>query len=332
MSAPEPDLARFLQEQGLADQGDEGEWSPLSGGVSSDIWRVRTGRGTFCVKRALAQLKVAAEWSAPIERNANEWNFLEEASRIAPGAVPSPLAHDPARNAFAMSWLEAADHRNWKDELLARKIDPAVAGRLGSLLGRIHRATAGSARIARTFATDAAFHALRIEPYLLAAADKHPDLAKHLRSLAEATARTRLTLVHGDVSPKNVMVGPDGPILLDAEVAWYGDPAFDLAFCLNHLAIKARTLAGSEAKLAQCRDRLVESYRAHADWEDWSGLDRRAAALLPALALARVDGKSPLEYLDRPQRDALRHTAHLAILRAPTALDEAWGLLVAAEG
>jgi Ser/Thr protein kinase RdoA (MazF antagonist) len=90
----------------------------------------------------------------------------------------------------------------------------------------------------REFATDAIFHAIRLEPYLLATARAHPDRAAALEKLAKTTARTKLTLVHGDVSPKNILIGPQGPVFIDAECAWFGDPAFDLAFCLNHLLLK----------------------------------------------------------------------------------------------
>ena len=83
------------------------------------------------------------------------------------------------------------------------------------------------------------FHDIRLEPYLVATAGGHPDRAD---GAAAAGARSRprpgAALVHGDVSPKNILVGPAGPVFLDAECAWYGDPAFDLAFCLNHLLLK----------------------------------------------------------------------------------------------
>ena len=112
-------------------------------------------------------------------------------------------------------------------------------------------------------------------------------------------------LVHGDVSPKNIMLGPDGPILLDAECAWFGDPAFDLAFCLNHFLIKRLVVKGAADALAAAFDALVAAYLAHVDWEPAEAVEARAAALLPVLALARVDGKSPVEYLDEAQRGAV---------------------------
>jgi len=320
LSAPEPALDEFLVDAGLIQTGQATVWSPLTGGVSSDIWRVDAGGSSWCVKRALAQLKVAAEWKAPVERNAFEWDYMQVASAIAPGHVPRPIAHDKARGLFAMAWLAPEQHRLWKSELLAGRVDAGDAAAMGDLLGRIHSATARDTSLAERFATDDSFHALRIDAYLLATARAHPDLATLIEPIAAQTAATKRVLVHGDVSPKNIMLGPDGPILLDAECAWFGDPAFDLAFCLNHLLIKRLVVKGAEAALAASFNALATSYLAHVDWEFVEALEGRAAALLPILALARVDGKSPVEYLDEAQRATLRAAACRVIKAQTTTL------------
>lgn len=323
MIEPEAPLVEFLHAHGLAEADETGIWMPLSGGVSSDIWRVETTRGEFCVKRALAQLKVAAEWKAPVGRNAMEWAYMQVASAIVPGAIPQPIAHDEGRGLFAMAWLAPEDHALWKTELLAGRVDPGFAGNVGALVGRIHAATARNAAVADCFATDESFDALRIEPYLRTTARAHPDLAGAIGEIAEVTAATHRVLVHGDVSPKNILIGPQGPVLLDAECAWFGDPAFDLAFCLNHLAIKARVVADAKPALAVSFDRLAAAYLEHVDWEPAEDVERRAARLLCALALARVDGKSPVEYLDESQRAGLRQAARIALASRPGRVAEA---------
>jgi fructosamine-3-kinase len=330
MTAPEPALDDFLVNTGLIERGDATLWTPLAGGVSSDIWRVDANGQSWCVKRALAQLKVAAEWKAPVERNAFEWDYIQVASAIAPGQIPHPIAHDPARGLFAMAWLAPDKHRLWKSKLLAGRVDPADAAAMGYLLGRIHAATARDPSLPARFATDASFHALRIDAYLVATARAHPDLAALIEPIAAQTAQTKRVLVHGDVSPKNIMLGPHGPILLDAECAWFGDPAFDLAFCLNHLLIKRLVVAGAAEALAGSFYALTSAYFAHVDWEAPDALEARAAALLPVLALARVDGKSPVEYLDEAQRRVLRHAARTAILARPATLQTCANLVVAA--
>jgi aminoglycoside phosphotransferase (APT) family kinase protein len=330
MSAPEPALDEFLVNAGLISRGDETLWTPLAGGVSSDIWRVDANGESWCVKRALAQLKVAAEWKAPVERNAFEWDYMQVASAIAPGQIPQPIAHDLERGLFAMAWLAPDQHRLWKIELLSGRVDHAAAAEMGDLLGRIHAATARDPTLAARFATDDSFHALRIDAYLLATARAHPDLAALIEPIAAQTSQTKRVLVHGDVSPKNIMLGPNGPILLDAECAWFGDPAFDLAFCLNHLVIKRLVVAGAVNALAASFDALASAYLAHVDWEDATALEARAAAVLPGLALSRVDGKSPVEYLDEAQRGMLRHAARTAILARPATLQTCADLMATA--
>lgn len=328
VSEADPELAAFVRERGLSGPGEKGVWTPLTGGVSSDIWRVETSAGTFCLKRALAKLKVAADWEAPVERNAFEWAFMEVAFAIAPGSVPQPIAHDENRGLFAMEWLPPEQYKLWKSELLAARVDPDFAAAVGDLLGRLHAASACDPSLPSRFATDASFHALRIDAYLLETARRHPDLAQPIRALAQRTAQTKHTLVHGDVSPKNVLIGPNGPVLLDAEVAWFGDPAFDLAFCLNHLAIKARVVEQARGDLTESFRCFSAHYLRHVEWEDRAELEQRAATLLPALALARVDGKSPLEYLSEQQRRSLRADARLGVAASPKRLSEALDFLL----
>ena len=317
MSASLPDeVLRFLRDRGLAGSGETPPARPLSGGVSSDIWRVELASGPVCVKRALPRLRVAQLWEAPVERNRYERRWMEVAGAIAPGCAPEVLAADDG-GFFAMQFLGGLPL--WKAELAAGRADPAFAASVGRILAGIHSATAGRQEIAREFATDATFHAIRLEPYLLATAKVHPAHAVTLSRLAERTATTRLALVHGDVSPKNILVGRDGPVFLDAECAWYGDPAFDLAFCLNHLLLKCLWVPPAAERFLQCFTLLSETYLDHAAWEPRSGLEARAASLLPGLLLARVDGKSPVEYLNEERQKIRVREVAGALLRSPPA-------------
>lgn len=304
---------------GLAADDETPEFIALAGGVSSDIWRVELARGPICVKRALAQLKVAAEWRVPVERNACEVGWIEAARRIVPGCAPRILGHDADAGLFAMEYLDPARFPLWKSELRDGRADPAVAAAVGDALGRIHAATAQDADLARRFANDAIFHDIRLEPYLVAAGRAHPDRAGALAELTAVTAQTRHVLVHGDVSPKNILLGPDGPVFLDAECAWYGDPAFDLGFCLNHLLLKCLWTPRAAAGFLDAFEALSAAYLAHVGWEPAAALEARAARLLPGLLLARVDGKSPVEYLTgAADKDCVRRVAR-GLLADPVA-------------
>ena len=324
----QPELDDFLTRHQLAEASESRRWTPLTGGVSSDIWRVDLAIGhnhgrTLCVKRALAQLKVAAEWKAPVSRNAYEWAWIRFASEILPDAVPQPLAHDEAAGLFAMGFLDPADHPVWKQQLLAGHVDTATAAAVGRALAVLHGASANRTDLAAAFDTGENFYALRLEPYLVATGRRHPDLAPALADLVRRTAGRNTALVHGDVSPKNILVGPKGPVLLDAECAWYGDPAFDIAFCLNHLLFKRLPRPDRTRELRVAFLAFVDAYFGTVSFEPRDGPEARTAELLPALFLARVDGKSPVEYVSQESdKERVRNFATSRIVDPQSSLLE----------
>jgi aminoglycoside phosphotransferase (APT) family kinase protein len=289
---------------------------PLTGGVSSDIWRIDLPSGPICAKRALAKLRVAADWHAPLERNRYEARWMEHANAAMPGAAPKLLGIDESSGTLAMQFLPPDNYPLWKLQLRDGDADPAFAAQVATSLAKIHAATSRLA-IAPEFPTDRIFYDIRLEPYLVATGRAHPDLATRLAELVATTQSNRHALVHGDVSPKNILRGPDGPVFLDAECAWWGDPAFDLAFCLNHLLLKCIWVPSAIAGFLACFGALVERYRAHVAWESPDALEVRTARLLPGLFLARVDGKSPVEYITaETDKDRVRHAAR-ALLVSP---------------
>jgi 5-methylthioribose kinase len=317
----DPALEDWLVREGLAPDRASIRAEPLTGGVASDIWRIEAGGRRFAVKRALAKLKVARDWRAPVSRNANEVEWLRTASALVPDAVPKILAHDAEVGAFAMDYLDPADHPVWKVELRAGRADPAFAAKVGTTLAAIHGGTAGRADEADRFGSNETFSALRLDPYLNAAAEAHPDLAPALHGLVTQTLANRKALVHGDISPKNILVGPMGPVLLDAECAWYGDPAFDIAFCLNHMLLKCLWVPAARENFLASYDALAAAYLGAVHWESADSLEARAARLLPGLFLARVDGKSPVEYVtEESDREKVRLTARRLLLSPPTRL------------
>jgi phosphopyruvate hydratase len=323
MTQPDDTVLAFLDRSGLIPRAEAAHFEALAGGVSSDIWIVRADHASFCVKRALPRLRVAAEWHAPIARSASEVAWLNAAAGFMPEAVPRVLAADAQLGVFAMEYLPPRSYELWKTRLRRGVVAPETAGLVGERLACLHRAFAKSKTAAREFASDTTFHSLRIEPYLLATARAHPDVAPILEELADVTARTKLSVVHGDISPKNILLGADGPVFIDAECAWFGDPAFDLAFCLNHLLLKTVWLPSVEADLLIAFQALSQSYLAGVDWEPAKTLEQRAAHLLPALLLARIDGKSPVEYLDdEASKEKVRRAARTLLMRPPDRLED----------
>lgn len=301
---------------------------PLTGGVSSDIYCVELPETSICVKRALPKLKVAADWRVPPERNRNEVEWIKAAGAIVPGAVPEILGEDAEGGAFAMAYLPPEIYPNWKERLRDGDIDIAVATAVGDALGRIHAATASDPSMAARFANDAIFDAIRLEPYLAATGRAHRDLSDRFAALVDTTRAHKLAMIHGDFSPKNILSGPKGPVILDAECATFGDPAFDLAFVQNHLLLKGAWQPQWRKRYVDAYFALEHAYETHVSWEPPAALAARTAALLPGLMLARIDGKSPVEYLTSDAaKDEVREFARallVAPVEDPSAIAERW--------
>ena len=248
-------MLRFLREARLAAPGESPPAVALTGGVSSDIWRVELAGGPVCVKGALPRLRVSQLWEAPVERNRYEYEWLKIAGSAAPGAAPRVFAE--RAGLFAMEYL---DFPVWKSQLREGHADPAFAAKVGTALAAIHAATAGREEIARRFPTDEIFYAIRLEPYLRRHRSKHPALRTHLEALVERTAKTKLCLVHGDVSPKNILVSPQGPVFLDAECAWYGDPGLRPRLLPQSSAPQMPVGACGGPAVPACFDALADAY------------------------------------------------------------------------
>ena len=299
------ELLQLLRDDGVI-RSSAATLTPLTGGVSSEIYRVNDGDDVFVVKRALAKLKVAQDWFADVGRNRNEYKYMQYVDRHVPGAVPHVRQAHAEHGYFCMDFCSG--YSNWKQLLMAGEADH-VAPKIGELLGRIHAASAGDSAARETFNTIANFEQLRIDPYLISTARVHPALRQAIHAEADRLRVSRNVLAHGDFSPKNILVAGDDVLIVDCEVAWFGDAAFDAAFMLNHLLLK--TLVVKDRGNA---DRFWTSYCQHAGRAAAS--ESTVTRLLLMLMLARVDGKSPAEYLNESQRSFVRE---FAVRRIPAA-------------
>ena len=265
---------------------------------------------------------------APIERNDAEWKWLAAAESIWPGSVPRLVAQDRDAGLFVMDYLDPDRYPNWKSQLRDGILREETAVAVAERLVAIHAATAGRPEVAAAFDTGDCFYAIRLEPYLVATGRVHPDLAPQLEALSSKTLATKRALVHGDVSPKNILVGPDGPVFIDSECAWYGEPAFDLAFCLNHLLLKCLWRPQNARGFLHLFKVLTDTYLAGVNWQPRAEMEANTAALLAALLLGRMDGKSPIEYVtEAGEKDMVRAFARGFIATRTDRLDdirEAW--------
>jgi len=291
---------------------------PLTGGVASDIARIDTQDSTWCVKFALPKLKVEADWFAPTHRNEAEYNWLSFAARTLPQNAVRLFGYSDRLQGFAMAYLEAEDIYLYKTALLAGTDTGTEAAKIGKLLGTIHESSARAEFDSRGFHNQDDFWALRIEPYLSYTASHHPDISKILLELADQLYQADQILIHGDVSPKNIFLRTSEPVILDAECATMGDPCFDISFFLNHLVLKAIHMPHRQAELLRAVMNFWQAYRPFVSWEKIDRLERRTCQLVPALMLARIDGKSPVEYLTPAQQQQTRDIA-LKLIKSPYA-------------
>ena len=312
----------LVSELGLNETAEVQSVHPLTGGVSSDIARVMLGSRQICIKFALPKLKVAADWQAPVHRNAAEYRWLQTAADILPCGAVQLLGRSEKLHGFAMEFISGDDVYLWKTALLTEAPDHGESAAVGDVLGRIHAASSHPEFDTSAFHNRDDFRALRIEPYLNFTATRHLDLTMQFNALADMLYQSEHVLVHGDVSPKNILFRTGGPVMLDAECASMGDASFDPSFCLNHLVLKASHLPNTRARLLANAAELWRAYAAHISWEPGEQLEARICRLLPALMLARVDGKSPVEYLNDDARSLIRKLAIHLISHPVSALDQ----------
>jgi 5-methylthioribose kinase len=286
----------------------------FAGGVSSDLALVDGPDGAYVVKAARPRLKVRADWRSDPRRAMIEAAALETmADVLGEACVPRVLWSDAKSHRFAMS-LVPARFRNWKTLLVEGETDPATARRAGELLGQLHRRTAGRDDLAKRFDDRTFLVELRIEPFFRRVAERNPDLAAAIEEMVERMLSTRLCLVHGDYSPKNMLVDGAAVVLLDAEVAHWGDPRFDVAFCLSHLLLGTICFPAFAGVRTVATTAFLDAYAR----EGLPVLDGDLMRQTGCLMLARVDGDSPLDYIDDPVHAAtVRRIARKLILEPP---------------
>jgi len=318
-------LATHLVRRGLAEESSGMEFAALAGGVSNDVLAVTAPGLDAVVKRALGQLRVAEDWFANPARIETEGQALRLAGRLTPHAVPAVL--DLSDGYLVIERAPRTWH-NWKDDLLIGQVHVPVAQGLGRLLGAWQRATAGAADVEEQFGDRTAFDQLRVDPFHRTIAARHPDLAEQIDRTVEVMGAATTCLVHGDYSPKNVLVDPvgEGLWVIDWEVAHVGDPTFDPAWIIGHLLLKSIYRPASAGAYAEAARAFLTAFCAEVEGAvviDADQLVRQTGCLV----LARVDGKSPVEYLDATGRARAREVGRRLLSDPPTTLLDTWEYL-----
>ena len=314
-------LENYLRSTNRIGSAEKIEIRTLAGGVSNKTVHVRRESGeAWVLKQALAKLRVKVDWFSDPARVRREALGLQWLAKLAPEGTITPLIfEDPQHHLLAMQAVPQP-HENWKTMLLAGRVESAQVRQFGELLGIVHReGWLAREETSRVFEDRSFFESLRVEPYYLYAAQEEQRASAFIHRLVEETRRTRLTIVHGDYSPKNVLVREGRLILLDHEVIHFGEPAFDLGFAMTHLLSKAHHLPAARDRFAEATRAFWRSYRKSLGDVPWSSdLDARAARHTLGCLLARVAGRSPLEYLSEDEKARQREVV-VELMRNPPA-------------
>ncbi len=335
MSAPvtAETAIEYLVDRGLLAPSTAARSQSLGGGVSNRVSVVTWSDGRVVVKQPRSNLAVAADWPADPDRIHTEVAAARQWADIltnnGPVIVPDVLDED--RECHVAVVAAAPDrYTSWKERLLAGHVDASIASTLGNALGTVHAAAADDHQVRQTFRSDRPFVQLRLDPYHRATAAAHPDLADAIETERERVAQVKRTLVHGDYSPKNVLVDPTGadrPWIIDFEVAHWGDPAFDVAFMLNHLLIKSMYRPEDGPAYRRAALAVYEAYDRVTPWD----VEYETVRELGVLMLARIDGKSPVEYVTAAStKKTIRQVARRILTEDLESIDDVVGATVEA--
>ena len=291
----------YLIEKKIISVSDQAEVEVLTGGVSNVVLAITTKNQKMVLKQALAELMVAQKWEADQRRAIVEANAIALFHKLSPDQVPNLVFLDPERFILILDRVPVGS-TVWKSDLLDGVINPDIAEVLGTTLAQWHNFGEKDKEARLQFMEDSLFEQLRIDPFYRFVAAKNEALKPVITKLINELEGDKTTIVHGDFSPKNIMVGMDDQVyILDFEVTHVGNPVFDLAFLLAHLLCKKfRTDEPLEEKLlGASAERFINAY------EVIRPIDSSLSLHTALIALARVEGKSPVNYLDSSKQSAL---------------------------
>lgn len=317
-------ISGYLAERGLAPGADRTSFELLGGGISNTVVRVQTPDDCMVVKQPLPKLRVAEDWPFDRRRILVERDCMSALAQLLPPTAAPQVRFDDERNYVLGMSCAPAGGEVWKQALMAGRVDSDTPDRAGLLLAQLHERSAARPDILEAFRDQTVLVQGRIDPYHRAAAGAHPDLAPAIEREIERMLGTRVALVHGDYSPKNIVAYPTHILVLDFEVAHFGDPAFDIAFCLTHLVLKGAHFVPRHHDYLACARRFWRAYRAGAGTLAAGAAAEGVVRELGCLLLARIDGKSKIEYItDEPTRAFVRRLGRDLLLSSESDPDAA---------
>lgn len=318
-------LARFLIAERLCSDPERVYFENLFGGVSNRTVKVNFTDGRkWVAKQALTKLRVKEDWFSDPDRIHREAEGLRQLAQLTEqGSVP-PFIYENVPHHILIMGAVAEPHENYKTLLLKKDPVPKFAAQFANLLADIHlNSFRRKEKLSSLFSDTSYFENLRLDPYYRFSAERLPEASFFLQELIRRTRARKLTLVHGDFSPKNILIHDQRLILLDHEVIHFGDPAFDIGFAMAHFFGKALFRISHRQSFFDMAQLFWRTYIDRTGSGAWAeNLEFHCLNNLLGCLLARAIGKSPLEYLNEGQRHLQKTVVSSLIRDVPGTMDE----------
>jgi len=275
------------------------QYKKLTGGVSSEVYHVKTYKNNYCIKRSLKRLLVKKKWIANTNRIKFEYLWLKHCQNILKRNIPNTYEFNNKKKYIVMEYLKTSQYKTLKQLYFNKIININTIRSISKHLYKIH-SNSSNYKTKKTFEGNYKnFYDLRLDPYFNEVGRVYPKYKGYIKKINENYIKHSNTLVHGDFSPKNILVGKNKIIYLDAECCNFGDPVFDLVFFTNHLLIKSIFFKDKSQEFIKLYISFYKEYLSNLSTKNFNSYIDRIIKMTPIMLLSRVDGKSPVEYINK---------------------------------
>ena len=274
------------------------KYKRLEGGVSSEVYYVKTNKSDYCIKRSLKKLLVKKNWIANTNRIKYEYLWLKHCKKIISRNIPKTFEFDNKKKYIVMEYLNDSKYKTLKQLYFNKVVNIKTIKLISKHLYKIH-SSSKNLKTKKIFdGNNNNFYDLRLDPYFNEVGRIYPKYKKYIKNINKNYFENSSTLVHGDFSPKNILIGKNKIIYLDAECCNFGDPVFDLVFFTNHLLIKSIFIKDKSQEFIKSYIIFYKEYLNNLNLKNYKSYINRIIEMTPIMLLARIDGKSPVEYLN----------------------------------
>ena len=292
------------------------KYKKLEGGVSSEVYHVKTNKSEYCIKRSLKKLLVKKEWIADTNRIKFEYYWLNHCRNILNKNIPKTYEFNNKKKYIVMEYLNNSKYKTLKELYFKKIINLNTIRLISKHLYKIH-SKSNNYKIKILFKGNRNnFNDLRLDPYFNEVGRVYPKYKEYVKDLNKNYLINSSTLIHGDFSPKNILIGKNKIVYLDAECCNFGDPIFDLVFFSNHLLLKSIFIKDKSKEFIKSYIIFYKEYLKNLNAKKSKQYVDRIIKMTPIMMLARIDGKSPVEYIKSKKiKNTIRNKSFLLLER-----------------